>query len=57
MGFPKVSVREHLTEHFGLVSDFLGECWNKLRTGSRLSVLQGRVNWGRGVEWPLTSRP
>jgi ATP-dependent Lon protease len=44
--FPKVSSREHLTEHFGLVSDFLAECWSKLRTGSRLSALQGRVNWG-----------
>jgi ATP-dependent Lon protease len=44
--FPKVSARDHLTEHFGLVSDFLAECWNKLRTGSRLSTLQGRVNWG-----------
>jgi ATP-dependent Lon protease len=44
--FPKVSVREHLTEHFGLVSDFLAECWNRLRIGSRLSALQGRVNWG-----------
>jgi ATP-dependent Lon protease len=44
--FPKVSAREHLTEHFGLVSDFLAECWNKLRSGSRLTALQGRVNWG-----------
>jgi len=44
--FPKVSAREHLTEHFGLVSDFLSECWNKLRNGSRISSLQGRVNWG-----------
>ncbi len=44
--FPKVSAREHLTEHFGLVSDFLAECWNKLRNGSRISSLQGRVNWG-----------
>ena len=44
--FPKVSAREHLTDHFGLVSDFLAECWNKLWTGSRLSALQGRVNWG-----------
>ncbi len=44
--FPKVSARDHLTEHFGLVSDFLAECWNKLRNGSRLSALQGRVNWG-----------
>ncbi len=44
--FPKVSSREHLTSHFGLVSDFLAECWNKLRTGSRLSSIQSRVNWG-----------
>jgi ATP-dependent Lon protease len=44
--FPKVSAREHLTEHFGLVSDFLAECWNKLRAGSRLSALQNKVNWG-----------
>lgn len=44
--FPKVSSREHLTSHFGLVSDFLAECWNKLRMGSRLSSIQSRVNWG-----------
>ena len=43
--FPKLNP-DNLTNHFGLVSDFLSECWNKLRTGSRLSVLQGRVNWG-----------
>lgn len=44
--FPKLNPREHLTAHFGLVSDFLAECWNKLRVGTRLSALQGRVNWG-----------
>lgn len=44
--FPKLDPRTHLTGHFGLVSDFLAECWNKLRSGSRLSALQGRVNWG-----------
>ena len=43
--FPKLNP-DNLTNHFGLVSDFLSECWNKLRTGSRLPVLQGRVNWG-----------
>ena len=43
--FPKLNP-DNLTNHFVLVSDFLSECWNKLRTGSRLSVLQGRVNWG-----------
>jgi ATP-dependent Lon protease len=43
--FPKLNP-ENLTNHFGLVSDFLSECWSKLRTGSRLHILQGRVNWG-----------
>ena len=43
--FPKLNP-ENLTNHFGLVSDFLSECWSKLRSGSRLPVLQGRINWG-----------
>lgn len=42
---PKVS-RETLTNHFGLVSDYLSECWNQLRRQSRQSVLQGRVHLG-----------
>lgn len=42
---PKVS-RELLTNHFGLVSDYLSECWNQLRRQSRQSVLQGRVHLG-----------
>jgi len=42
---PKVS-RELLTDHFGLVSDFLSECLNRLRTQSRLGALQGRVRFG-----------
>ena len=44
--FPKLNPSEHFTDHFGLVSDFLSECWSRLRTGSRLQVLQGRVNYG-----------
>lgn len=44
--FPKLNPNEHLTNHFGLVSDYLSECWTKLREESRISVLQGRVNWG-----------
>jgi ATP-dependent Lon protease len=44
--FPKLNPNEHLTDHFGLVSDFLSECWSKLRTGSRISALQGRVHLG-----------
>ena len=42
---PKVN-RDLLTNHFGLVSDFLSECWSQLRGESRVSVLQGRVQYG-----------
>jgi ATP-dependent Lon protease len=38
--YPKLNPSEHLTDHFGLVSDFLSECWSRLRTGSRVSVMQ-----------------
>ncbi|NLO31971.1 MAG: BREX system Lon protease-like protein BrxL [Candidatus Hydrogenedentes bacterium] len=44
--FPKLSAREHFTDHFGLVSDFLSECWSRLRSGNRLAALQGRVHLG-----------
>ena len=44
--FPKLNPNEHFTDHFGLVSDFLSECWSRLRTRSRVPVLQGRVNFG-----------
>ena len=62
--FPKLNPNEHFTNHFGLVSDFLSECWSRLRTGSRIAVLQGRVNYGgslsgrditaanKTVKWP-----
>lgn len=42
---PKVS-REQLTDHFGLVSDFLSSCWNHLRPKSRVQMLQGRIHFG-----------
>jgi ATP-dependent Lon protease len=44
--FPKLNPSDHLTDHFGLVSDFLSECWSRLRQTSRLSALQGRIFWG-----------
>ena len=44
--FPKLNPNEHLTGHFGLVSDFLSECWSRLRQTSRVSALQNRVFWG-----------
>lgn len=42
---PKIS-KELLTNHFGLVSDFLSECWSQLRNQSRISILQNRVFFG-----------
>lgn len=42
---PKIS-KELLTGHFGLVSDFLSECWSQLRGQSRVSYLQNRVFFG-----------
>jgi len=44
--FPKLNPNQHLTNHFGLVSDFLSECWTKLRMSSRVSTLQNRVFFG-----------
>ena len=42
---PKVN-RDLLTNHFGLVSDFLSECWNQLRRQSRQNIFQGRIHLG-----------
>ena len=44
--FPKLNPSEHLTDHFGLVTDFLSECWSKMRSGSRISVMQNRAHFG-----------
>ncbi len=42
---PKIG-KELLTDHFGLVSDFLSECWTQLRNQSRVSVLQNKIFFG-----------
>jgi ATP-dependent Lon protease len=42
---PKIH-KELLTNHFGLVSDFLSECWNQLRRQSRQNIFQGRIHLG-----------
>ena len=42
---PKVS-QELFTDHFGLVSDFLSECWSQLRSVGRATVLQNRLFLG-----------
>jgi ATP-dependent Lon protease len=44
--FPKLDPRRHLTDHFGLVSDFLSECFTRLRTTSRAGVMDGRIHFG-----------
>lgn len=43
--FPKLN-KEYFTEHFGLVSDFLAECWTRLRDHSRLSSVLPRIHLG-----------
>src|SRR5437762_13264484 len=53
--FPKLNPNENLTNHFGLVSDFLSECWSRLRNSSRVAALQGRLLFvgalsGRDIE-------
>lgn len=42
---PKIR-KELLTNHFGLVSDFLSECWSRLRDQSRIYALQNKVFFG-----------
>jgi uncharacterized protein (TIGR02653 family) len=34
------------TRHFGLVSDFLSECWSQLRQQTRLETLRSRAEYG-----------
>ncbi len=42
---PKIQ-KELLTDHFGLVSDFISECFSHLRNQSRVHHLQNRVYYG-----------
>jgi ATP-dependent Lon protease len=42
---PKIS-EAIKTDHFGLVSDFVSECWSRLRGQGRAAVLQGRLTFG-----------
>lgn len=43
--FPKLN-KSYFTTHFGLVSDFLAECWTRLRNISRISQVLPRVDYG-----------
>jgi ATP-dependent Lon protease len=42
---PKLG-RELFTDRFGLVSDFLSECWSRIRSQNRSSAMLGRVTLG-----------
>ena len=42
---PKLAAA-HFTDHFGLVSDFLAECWHQLRFEGRWARVSGRVRLG-----------
>ncbi len=50
--FPKLSPTEHFTDHFGLVSDFLSECWSKLRVRQPRHRHAGARLPGRRAERP-----
>lgn len=43
--FPKLN-KAYFTLHFGLVSDFLAECWTRLRDTSRISSVLPRIDYG-----------
>ncbi|SMD44854.1 ATP-dependent Lon protease [Aquiflexum balticum DSM 16537] len=43
--FPKLN-KTFFTEHFGLVSDFLSECWTRMRSTSRLTQVLPRIDYG-----------
>lgn len=43
--FPKLN-KSFFTGHFGLVSDFLAECWTRLRDTSRISSVLPRIDYG-----------
>ncbi|HWL82095.1 MAG TPA: BREX system Lon protease-like protein BrxL [Roseomonas sp.] len=42
---PKVN-KALFTNHFGIVSDVLAECFSRLRSQSRINTMQGRVHFG-----------
>jgi len=43
--FPKIHPNM-MTEHYGLVSDFLSECWRQLRSEDKLHLINDRVFFG-----------
>ena len=57
LGRPEARSRRYFTDHFGLVSDFLSECWTPAaRRRRRLRAIQGRVTTRRRAERPRHRR-
>ena len=52
--FPKLN-KTYFTEHFGMVSDFIAECWTRLRDISRLSSVLSRIDYGGALSGRDTS--
>lgn len=52
--FPKLN-KGFFTGHFGLVSDFLAECWTRLRSTSRIHQVLPRVDFGGALSGRDTS--
>ena len=46
--FPKLN-KNYLTSHFGLVCDFLSECWSRLRNVNRLPSVLPRITLGSAL--------
>jgi len=46
--FPKLN-KSYFTNHFGLVSDYLAECWTRLRDISRISAVLPRIDYGAAL--------
>jgi ATP-dependent Lon protease len=46
--FPKLN-KTYFTTHFGLVSDFLAECWTRLRDVNRVTSILSRVDYGSAL--------
>jgi ATP-dependent Lon protease len=46
--FPKLN-KSFLTNHFGLVSDFLAECWTRLRDTNRVHSVLNRIDYGSAL--------
>ena len=52
--FPKLQ-KSFFTSNFGLVSDFLAECWTRLRTHSRITQILPRIDFGGALSGRDTS--